>query len=300
MSDKRKGYSACITESRLDGNGVLYHLGTDVDVILGVGRTAFSTIFGDSVAEVFDNGLSKITFESIDLSELTVRDIAEAMPYLKKVKYLALTKCESVDDLAFIEEMPELCALEILRNCKAKKLPDFSRHIHLKKLDLRAYHYINDFTGLANSFIEDLVILDGAVAINKTQIPLFSDFEVFVKMPKLRSLKLYCHTECDSTDILMSLSKLTGLEEIELPSDWFTFEQFAWLSSKLPNTKGLEPIATYEGYDDEPTTYEIIGRRMPRSLKMRSRRDKYEAKYFELVEKYKTQGTPPEDWGKER
>ena len=300
VKNEKKCYSASIVKPHFSGNGVLYHLGKDVDVVLGVGRTSFSTIIGESVADVFDKGLDKVEFEAIDLSELSTEDIEEAMPYLKGVKYLALTKCEGVDDLSFIEEMPDLRALEILRNYKAERLPDFSRHTNLKSLDLRAYRCISDFSGLADSNIEDLVIIDGAVAVNKTQIPMFSDFEVLSEMPKLRRLKLYCHTECHSKNILTALARLTHLESIELIRVFFTFEQFAWLSAKLPNVKGLEPIKKYEGYDDEPTTYEVIGRGAPKNLKTRRARDRYEAKYFELIEKYKTQDTPPADNVKER
>ena len=52
----------------------------------------------------------------------------------------------------------------------------------------------------------------------------------------------------DVTSDLLELAKLSNLEKIHLIDNYFTFEQFAWLKSKLPNVLGLEPISEYNWF----------------------------------------------------
>ncbi|QVK18278.1 hypothetical protein KHQ81_00750 [Mycoplasmatota bacterium] len=103
-------------------------------------------------------------------------------------------------------------------------------------------------------------------------------------------------------EFLKSLVKLIYLKELYIPDNSLTFEQFAWLKSKLPDTEGLEGVRFFSisGVVDSNETvlecYSIIGKRKPRCLSVDKIDlvNKYKNDYNKLVEKYGNEIEPLE------
>ena len=219
--------------------------------------------------------------------------IADILPYLKDVKYLSLFKCNRLDDLSFIEELTELRGIYIYWNQKATKLFDAKKLPYLTQLSIEDANKLTDFSGLEGSNIENLKIWGCNFLGSFTPKTVIANFEIFTKMPKLKILNFVPVKNEDSRADLLALSKLTDLEKFHILEGYFTFEQFAWLKSKLPHTAGIEPLHEWENWEDE-TVWSVIGRKKP-TVKKRETADEYEAHFYALVAKYQTRENPPSD-----
>ena len=298
MAKKKWSFNAFVAGKNLKDSNKMY--GFDIDVEMDIRLCANADILlyrpdypCHETTECFVEALKENKRDAVELQGLLPEHIADILPYLKDVKYLSLFKCNRLDDLSFIEELTELRGVYIYWNQKATKLFDARRLPKLTVLSIEEANKLTDFSGLESSNIENLKIWGCNFLGSFTPKTVIADFEIFAKMPKLKFLNLVPVKNEDSRADLLALSKLTALEKFHILEGYFTFEQFAWLKSKLPHTAGIEPLREWENWENE-TVWSIIGRKKP-TVKKRETADEYEAHFYALVSKYKTHKNPPMD-----
>ncbi|PAT02187.1 hypothetical protein CI105_02255 [Candidatus Izimaplasma bacterium ZiA1] len=221
---------------------------------------------------------------------------------LKNVKYLELNQCPDIKDLSPLSKLKNVKYIDYYWNRKATTLWDMSNNKELTYLKMTDCNKIVDFSSLRHSNIEELHLYGCNFFGSLSPKLEIQDINEIVDIPNLKKLSLAVKKNSDGKNTLKSLSTLTNLEELWLQDGDFSFEQFAWLKSKLPNTKGIEGVRYYEGKIDYVEKglvtlkkYSVIGKRKPRSIDIteKERAMKYQEKYDTLVRKYKHIKTPP-------
>ena len=296
MAKKKWSFNAFIAGKNLKGSNKICDIGIEIDMRLCA--DADILIYNPDYSchdttDCFIEALKENKHDAVELNGLRPEHIADIMPYLKDVKYLSLFKCNRLDDLSFIEELTELRGIYIYWNQKATKLFDAKKLPYLTQLSIEDANKLTDFSGLEGSNIENLKIWGCNFLGSFTPKTVIADFEIFTKMPKLKVLNLVPVKNEDSLADLLALSKLTTLEKFRILEGYFTFEQFAWLKSKLPHTAGIEPLHEWENWENE-TVWSVIGRKKP-TVKKRETADEYEEHFYALVAKYQTRENPPSD-----
>ena len=296
MAKKKWSFNAFVAGKILKGSNKICDIGIEMDMRLCA--DADILIYNPDypchdTTDCFIEALKENKHDAVELHGLRPEHIADILPYLKDVKYLSLFKCNRLDDLSFIEELTELRGVYIYWNQKATKLFDARRLPKLTVLSIEEANKLTDFSGLESSNIENLKIWGCNFLGSFTPKTVIADFEIFAKMPKLKFLNLVPVKNEDSRADLLALSKLTSLEKFHILEGYFTFEQFAWLKSKLPHTAGIEPLHEWENWETE-VVWSVIGRKKP-TVKKRETADEYEAHFYALVAKYQTRENPPSD-----
>ena len=296
MNKDLKGFCAYVRPADVRGTAGLYNLGVEIDVAVyrGPGYSALPSVYGDTVHELFADALSGVSPQAIELSGFGADELDEAVEYIKGVKYLALADCDTLESIDFIERLRDLRALDIRGISAVRALPRLSLLPQLRSLYVVRFEELSDYTGLADSGIERLVLKDGCYSHSFLKRPVF-DVGVLAKMPSLEILELDCGLPEDSASTLLSLSRLTQLKSISLPNDAFTLAQFAWLAARLPDVKGLEPVREHNVWIDSPAVRSIIGKENPQCHGDESLIKKYESAFNALKEEYKTRDVPPAD-----
>lgn len=141
---------------------------------------------------------------------------------------------------------------------------------------------IIDFNGLKSSKLKSLQLYGSNGISSFTSKLIIDDLDIIINLKTLEELGLDIVKNKDDSILLDKLSQLTHLKSISLPSNMFTFEQFAWLKSRLKNIEGLEPYLHYE-YNN---TYGIVGKRMPQNIKNKIKAEEYKVKFEKLILKY--------------
>lgn len=185
----------------------------------------------------------------------------------------------------FLEKQKNLKTICVMSQ-NAVKLWDMSKNPRLKTvvLDCPA---LCDIDGFVNSSVEKITV--------KSHFSPES-VDAFATVENLHTLKLKYISVKNKENALISFSKCKSLEEIVLPRELFTFEQFCWLKSKIPACKGL--FAEYDFFKDREKgcyAFSVIGSNMP-DHELTDSHDgaqKYIDMQSVLVEKYKNQPLPP-------
>lgn len=294
MTKKKWIFNAFVAEKNLKGSNKIW----DTDIKLDMRLCADGDILAYSpnypcydTIDCLVETLKENKHDAVELNGLYPEHIASILPYLRDVKYLSLYKCNRLDNLSFIEEFTELRGVYIYWNQKATKLFDARKLPKLTALSVMEANKLTDFSGLEGSNIESLEILGCNFTGSFVPKMVISDFEIFAKMPKLRTLNLVPTKNKDSHADLIALSKLTTLEKIHIFYSYFTFEQFAWLKAKLPHTTGIDPIYEWKNWQ-EKTIWSVIGNKKL-TVKKREIADEYKAHFDALVVKYRIRENPP-------
>lgn len=300
MAKKKCCFNAQIAGKNLKGPRKIYDSDIEIDISL-CSDANILTFMPDFpcyyTTDCFIEALKENKHDAVELNGLFQEHIEEILPYLKNVKYLSLFKCNRVDDLSFIEKLTELRGIYIYWNQKASKLFDASKLPKLTMLSIEDANKLIDFNGLEGSNIENLKIWGCNFLGSSTPKTIIEDFSIFTKMPKLKTLNLVPVKNKNSNVDLLALSKLIKLEKFHILENYFTFEQFAWLKSKLPNTKGIEPLYEWDNWKNE-IVWSVIGKKMP-TVKKRETADTYVAHFYALAKKYQSRENPPTDDEKE-
>lgn len=172
----------------------------------------------------------------------------------------------------------------------------------LQTLQMVDCNKITDFSSLKNANIKELRLMGCNGLSSFTSKLMIDDLSNIFNMKNLQSLALDIVKNYDVLEFLKSLAKLKNLKVLYIPDNSLTFEQFAWLKSKLPDTEGLEGVRYFSlsGVVDSNETvleyYSIIGKRRPRCLSVDKidRVNKYKNDYNKLVEIYVNEIEPPE------
>lgn len=286
MAKKTWSFSILIKGENIKGSHKLHDIGIEADMILlsSSDTSSLNYIPGevhyDSI-ECFKDALIKYKPEAVELNGLLPEHINAILPFLHCVKYLSLMKCNRIEDLSFVEELANLQALYIYWNQKATKVFDAKKLEKLTFFSIEEINKLTDYSGLEYSNIEYLKIWGCNFLSNFKPKIAIKDFSLFTRIPKLNNLDLVLIKNEDVTNDLLELAKLSNLEKIHLIDNYFTFEQFAWLKSKLPNVVGLEPISEYNWINE--TIRSVIGSKMPKTIKKLEKANEYKEMYYELV-----------------
>lgn len=193
-------------------------------------------------------------------------------------------------DLTPLEKCSKLESVQLYWNTKQNALWDVRKNHRLKQFELMEYNKVSDFSAFRGSSIETLRLF-GCNACSSFVSKLHIDDPTFLlDMPNLRHLYLDIVQDKPSEYYLKLFEKCNKLQTLSFPTKFFTFQQFAWLKSHLPNViTGLDCIY-YSG-----DFFSIIGRRMPGLLYDENKVAKYQQRYDALVAKYRNREAPPAD-----
>lgn len=198
-------------------------------------------------------------------------------------------------DFSSLERCSELEAIQLYWNTKQETLWDVKRNEKLKSFEITDYYQVSDLSAFRGSSIETLCLFGCNGLSSFTSRMHIDDFSVVVDMPFLKELRIDIIKDESSEYYLNLISKCKKLEIFKTSDSFFTFQQFAWLKAKMPQTKqGLDCVYTYA--DD---LYAVIGKRMPKRLDDIIKTQKYQSRYNLLVKKYLTRKDPPGDQEKD-
>lgn len=193
-------------------------------------------------------------------------------------------------DLSGLANITNLESIQFYSNQKISKLWNLRSNTKLKHFEMIDYNAITDFSVFENSSVQDLRLIGCNYLSSFTSKLHIDDFGFLLKMPQLTSLSFDIVKDKTDGYYLNVLSKMTKLDCLYIPDSFFTFQQFAWLSSKLPQVKrGLDACVYCEGTE----SYSVIGARKPKCLKNKARVDAYREEYQILKNKYQSQVCPP-------
>ena len=144
-------------------------------------------------------------------------------------KVLSLSKCIKLKELS-LKYLDNLTTLDSLINNK-----------ELIKLEIISCHNLIDLNGIKDSSLVNIIIKDGYKTL-PDRLNINIDFNIFKTLKDLKELSLFTLNNLDKEKDLNILCELTNLEYLRLPKDYFIFKEFAYLKSKLINTKGLDCI----------------------------------------------------------
>lgn len=237
-----------------------------------------------------ENQIRKIKPKRLEITGFTQLQFDFIIPFVKEnLLSLSIFKCPKISDLSGIAELNKLLYLDIYWNTKATKLWNIGNK--LRKLIITDCNKLTDFEGLGGSKLESLQLYgsDGLSSFKSKLV--INDLNIIFQLNTLEELGLNIVKNFVDKDFLIGLSKMLNLKHISLPNNMFTFEQFAWLQSKMKNTKGLEAYTFYE-YD---SSYQIIGKNTPNNIRNQIKAEEYKNKYDELVFKYDSIECPPSE-----
>lgn len=191
-------------------------------------------------------------------------------------KVLSLSKCIKLKELS-LKYLDNLTTLDSLINNK-----------ELIKLEIISCHNLIDLNGIKDSSLVNIIIKDGYKTL-PDRLNINIDFNIFKTLKDLKELSLFTLNNLDKEKDLNILCELTNLEYLRLPKDYFTFKEFAYLKSKLINTKGLDCI--YHIAKDpskELVYYIVIGKDKEDFLYLKDiDYDVFIDEYNKLIEEYK-------------
>lgn len=224
----------------------------------------------------------------ISLSGMKQKDFEYVLQYIPDYEiHLDLFKCPDIIDFSPLEQLENIKEIFIYWNRKATKLWNLSKNRKLIKLNMINCNKITEFSNLKNSFVEDLSLHGCNYLSSFTPKLVIDDMNNLFDIPNLKILSFSVVKNYDIEKVLLKLSTLKNLRELRFLGNEFTFEQFAWLKSKLPNVQGLEGT--------NGMLYTVIGKGKPKIFSNISE-DKiniYKEKYEELVAYYLNIEKPP-------
>lgn len=240
--------------------------------------------FADYVKKVKPYGIG-FAFDSQDEFDYIINLICD---FIGSINLIA--KHNKAFDLSLLEKCTELVSIQMYWNTKQEILWDVKKNKKLKTFEIMDYYKVSDLSDFRGSTVEYLAFYGCNGCSSFASKMHVDDFSFVLDMPKLRELRFDIIKDEPSEYYLNILSKLQGLKIFYTPDNFFTFQQFAWLKSKLPNVeRGLDcvfPVCDW---------YSIIGRRTPKTLEDPLKAEKYQKRYDNLLLKYQSQDNPPSD-----
>lgn len=255
----------------------------------GEGEYYNHTEFADLIKKITPDDIT-FNFDSQDEFDYIIDLIKEFVVSLR-----ILSKSNLIYDLTPLEKCSKLESVYLEWNTRQETLWDVKKNTKLKSFMIRDYYKVSDFSAFRNSSIESLCLFGCNGFSSFTSKMHIKDFSFITDMPCLKELRIDIIKDEPSEYYLTLISKCQGLEIFTVPDSFFTFQQFAWLKSKLTNVKeGLDCVHNY--YKD---FYSIIGKRTPKNIDHISKTEKYQQRYDSLVKKYENSIYPPNDTEKD-
>lgn len=206
-----------------------------------------------------------------------------------------LTVSSKIFNLESINECENLSRLIVNFYNGRIKLWNAKKTKKLKDLEISNCKQLLNQVALKGLKVNKLTIRRHSHGCSNIKGAVINDFNIFLTMHNLKELILLIGNKKDKVSDLITLSKLTKLKYIELPKNYFFFNQYAWLTSKLPNTKGLGCYKVEYDHANEMDGYIINGSRMCWDIKgfETDKLNRYINKFNALVNKYQNDDIPP-------
>ncbi len=150
----------------------------------------------------------------------------------------------SLADLAYLTSLKKL-SLVHAGDCVA--LWELAKNTALEVAELRFPNCtrLENAAGLAGAAVKHFKLYaDGISCPKPVPTPLF-DAALLAALPHLKKAEIYMAPPSDPIASLKALATLSHLEELHLFENSFTFAQFAWLFTRLPNTHGFGGVVNF-------------------------------------------------------
>ena len=284
----------------LNGKKVIVHAISAFDMPVFMGGYGLKVEEYSSIEQIIEKILESNDYKRLEINELPQEDFDKLIKALSKnlvsLKYVSIYK---EDNKSFDFKVLKLC----------KKLKEVDIHYHdrnVKLWNMRFNHKLEDVfirgcsrvlnqKGLENASIKKLTIKRYTHGMPDADGLTIYDFNLFTTMPNLEELELFIKKKKDKSEDLVALSKLTNIKKISLPKNYFYFNQYAWLSSKLPQVQGIGCYKVEYDHANEMDGYIINGSRMCWYVRgfEKAKLRRYISKFDKLVEMYKNEENPP-------
>jgi hypothetical protein len=172
--------------------------------------------------------LKHLRIENLWLTGAKEKDLEKILS-LTQPRYLNLYQVLATD-LAILEILTATSALILHWNTKSPSLWDISKNQQLRSLEITDFSKLNDISDLSSARQIEILKLEGGID-KKLNIQTLKPLSVLTNLKYLRLANLKV-----VDDTLNPLADLKNLEELWL-SNQFETKEYAWLSTRLPNTK---------------------------------------------------------------
>ena len=261
----------------------------------GITEKHFTNNFDEVLQFFYDENLQGVSLSRTAQNEVDqILNVASA-----KIKHLELVFCNL--DYAQIEKLENVETLEIMHTTKPFCFWSVGQNKHLKSLDVVFHNckQILKLENLANTNIESLKIKTCNPVPSRYNQTEIGSLKVLSLMPKLKFAEVYVVSKNDKVEELLAFATMQNLESLKLQKGHFSFEQFAWLKSRLQHLKDLNCLCSFK-FDDYYGVEAgvIIGKNKPNYYLDYSKKglDRYVNKYNALVESYKNVELPPNNY----
>ena len=180
-----------------------------------------------AVAKNIDR-LKEFQIETLWLIGAKEKDLKKILT-LTQPKYLNLYQVLATD-LSFLETLTTTTTLVLNWNTKSTSLWDVSKNVQLKTLEIVDFSKLNDISDLSTARQIEVLKLEGGID-KKLNILTLKPLSVLTNLKYLRLANLKVED-----DTLNPLADLKYLNELWL-SNQFETKEYAWLATRLPNTK---------------------------------------------------------------
>jgi len=241
-----------------------------------ISKDIISTISDMPGNELKISGLRQDTFEYL---------IAKFGNRFEKIDFF---KCPRVDDLSPLEDLGHIESIEWFWNIKATDLWDFSKNKKLHYLYFRDFQNVKSVEKMSASLSLTEVEISGGMW-KKSQL------ESLGPLSAIDSLKSLAISTKVADGKAEPLTKMSKLEELYLPTNLFTTNQYAWLAAKIGNRVKCEELFPYRkvkfperNRDGKLLDVIVVGKRKPilDSALDHDRLMKYVKKFNDLVQEY--------------
>ena len=161
--------------------------------------------------------------------------IIELHLYLKEGSLADLACLTSLKKLSLVHAGERVALWELAKNTALEvaelRFPNCTR--------------LENAAGLTGAAVQHLKLYaDGISCPKPVPAPLF-DAALLATLPQLKKAEIYMAPPQDPVASLKALARLSHLEELHLFENSFTFAQFAWLFTKLPQTHGFGGVVNF-------------------------------------------------------
>ena len=229
--------------------------------------------------------------ELIDIPELDFRKVIR----MASRHLITLDIISDVSDYRILSECEKLVKIDVSTEAQTVYFPDTSKLSELNEVEFSINSKeIKNIEALKSESLTELKIdpvFCSGFAVTDAKI---EDLSFLLDLPSLRKLTLMIRQKEDPYNDLVTLSKLSELRELILAPDYFNKEEYAWLSSKLPHTKGLDGYyCIRKDRKKDCIRYIMLGESEDMIFADGERSIEYYESFRKLVNEFKSQPQPP-------
>ncbi len=209
-----------------------------------------SIFFDDTVSfgtiDDFIKECSDAVVDYIELNKIDEPDLNRLMQAIGD-KITEVKLYHSGGSLSSLALLTKVIKLDIYSSAKKIVLWEIKSNKELNTLELQLSdcEILENIHMLKGSHLTNLKIYSGGISlVRPISVPLF-DPSILASIEGLTKAEIHMLPPSDAVYALTELSRLSHLNRLSLDKNNFTFAQFAWLKSKLPDTRGFGGIIEF-------------------------------------------------------